>query len=227
MYATGDRGKFLEDGQIEFLGRIDDQIKIRGYRIEPQEIVSTLVQIPEILEAAVAVRGDQPEEHRLVAYIVTDPSGTLTFGAILEHLHEHLPDYMVPTEFVPLDQLPLTPNGKVDRNALPDPDDENTMRGDSFEEMESPVETRLKEILIPLLKVADLGVHSNFFQLGGHSLLGAQVLVRIRESFGVELSLKTIFDHPTVGGISAQIERLILEKLEGIDASTDAQAGNS
>jgi len=227
MYATGDRGKFLEDGQIEFLGRIDDQIKIRGYRIEPQEIVSTLVQIPEILEAVVVVRGDQPEEHRLVAYIVTDPSGILTFAAIHEHLRERLPNYMVPTVFVTLEQLPLTPNGKVDRDALPDPDDENTMRDDAFEAVESPVETRLKEILISLLKVTDLGVHSNFFQLGGHSLLGAQVLVRIRESFGVELSLKTIFDHPTVGGISAQIERLILEKLEGIDASTDAQAGNS
>jgi acyl carrier protein len=123
--------------------------------------------------------------------------------------------------------LPLTPNGKVDKDALPDPDDENTMTDDSFEEMESPVETRLKEVLIPLLKVTDLGVHSNFFQLGGHSLLGAQVLVKIRESFGVQLSLKTIFDHPTVGGISAEIERLILEKLESIDASASAQAENS
>jgi acyl carrier protein len=101
------------------------------------------------------------------------------------------------------------------------------MKDDSIEDAESPVEVRLKEILIPLLKVNELGVHSNFFQLGGHSLLGAQVLVRIRESFGVELSLKTIFDHPTVGGISAEIERLILEKLEGLDASTDAQAGIS
>jgi acyl carrier protein len=227
MYATGDRGRFLEDGQIEFLGRIDDQIKIRGYRIEPEEIVSTLLRIPEILEAAISVRGDRPEEHRLVAYIVTDPNGTLTYAAIQEFLRERLPDYMVPAVYVVMDRLPVTPNGKVDRSALPDPDDENTMAEDFFEDVESPVETRLKEILIPLLKVTDVGIHSNFFQLGGHSLLGAQVLVRIRESFGVELSLKTIFDHPTVGGISAEIERLILEKLEGIDASTDAQAGNS
>jgi len=231
MYATGDRGRYLDDGQIEFLGRIDDQIKIRGYRIEPEEIVASLVRIPEILEAAVAVRGDQPEEHRLVAYIVTDPNRNLAYGDMEQQLREHLPDYMVPTVFVTLDRLPLTSNGKVDRSALPEPDEENTMRDDSFEEMESPVEARLKGILIPLLRVADLGIHSNFFQLGGHSLLGAQVLVRIRESFGVELSLKTIFDHPTVGGIAAEIERLILQKLEGIDASTsrkaNAQAGNS
>jgi len=225
MYATGDRGRLLEDGQIEFLGRIDDQIKIRGYRIEPEEIISSLVRIPEILEATVAVRGDQPEEHHLVAYIVTDPISTLTYRDIQQHLREHLPDYMVPTVFVTLDRLPMTPNGKVDKGALPEPDDDNAMRDDSFEGMESPVETRLKGILIPLLKVADLGIHSNFFQLGGHSLLGAQVLVRIRESFGVELSLKTIFDHPTVGGISAEIERLILQKLEDIDASTSGNAG--
>jgi amino acid adenylation domain-containing protein len=227
MYATGDRGMFLVDGQIAFLGRLDDQIKIRGYRIEPEEIVSTLVRIPEILEAAVAVRGDQPEEYRLVAYVVTDPNNNLTYSAIQEFLREHLPDYMVPTVFVVLDRLPLTSHGKVDRAALPDPGEENTMKDDSIEDAESPVEVRLKEILIPLLKVNELGVHSNFFQLGGHSLLGAQVLVRIRESFGVELSLKTIFDHPTVGGISAEIERLILEKLEGLDPSTDAQAGIS
>jgi amino acid adenylation domain-containing protein len=227
MYATGDRGMFLEDGQIAFLGRLDDQIKIRGYRIEPEEIVSTLVRIPEILEAAVAVRGDQPEEYRLVAYVVIAPNNNLTYSAIQEFLREHLPDYMVPTVFVVLDRLPLTSHGKVDRAALPDPGEENTMKDDSIEDAESPVEVRLKEILIPLLKVNELGVHSNFFQLGGHSLLGAQVLVRIRESFGVELSLKTIFDHPTVGGISAEIERLILEKLEGLDASTDAQAGIS
>jgi amino acid adenylation domain-containing protein len=227
MYATGDRGMFLEDGQIAFLGRLDDQIKIRGYRIEPEEIVSTLVRIPEILEAAVAVRGDQPEEYRLVAYVVIAPNNNLTYSAIQEFLREHLPDYMVPTVFVVLDRLPLTSHGKVDRAALPDPGEENTMKDDSIEDAESPVEVRLKEILIPLLKVNELGVHSNFFQLGGHSLLGAQVLVRIRESFGVELSLKAIFDHPTVGGISAEIERLILEKLEGLDPSTDAQAGIS
>jgi amino acid adenylation domain-containing protein len=223
MYATGDRGMFLEDGQIAFLGRLDDQIKIRGYRIEPEEIVSTLVRIPEILEAAVAVRGDRPEEQRLVAYVVTDPNKTLAYGAIQEFLRERLPDYMVPAVFVMLDRLPLTTNGKVDRSALPEPAVENTMKEDSVDEAESPVETRLKEILIPLLKVNELGVHSNFFQLGGHSLLGAQVLVRIRESFGVELSLKTIFDHPTVGGISAEIERIILEKLERSDASTACQ----
>jgi acyl-CoA synthetase (AMP-forming)/AMP-acid ligase II/acyl carrier protein len=223
MYATGDRGMFLEDGQIAFLGRLDDQIKIRGYRIEPEEIVSTLVRIPEILEAAVAVRGDRPEEQRLVAYVVTDPNKTLAYGAVQEFLRERLPDYMVPAVFVMLDRLPLTTNGKVDRSALPEPAVENTMKEDSVDEAESPVETRLKEILIPLLKVNELGVHSNFFQLGGHSLLGAQVLVRIRESFGVELSLKTIFDHPTVGGISAEIERIILEKLERSDASTACQ----
>ena len=230
MYATGDRGRYLEDGQIEFLGRMDDQIKIRGYRIEPEEIVSTLVRIPGISEAAVAVRGDQADEHRLVAYIVIDPQEAPAYGAIQEFLRERLPEYMVPAVFVLLDRLPLTANGKVDRAALPEPNDENTMRVDAGDEEESSVETRLKEILIPLLKVADIGIHSNFFQLGGHSLLGAQVLVKIRESFGVELSLKAIFDHPTVGGISAEIERLILEKLESIDEADqamDAQAGNA
>jgi len=227
MYATGDRAAFLEDGQIAFLGRIDGQIKLRGYRIEPDEIVSILLRITEIIEAAVAVRGNQPDEHRLVAYLVTDPGRSVNYGTIRDFLSEHLPDYMVPSQFVLLDRLPLTQNGKVDRSRLPDPSAGNTLTADSVGGTESPVETRLKEILIHLLKVNDLGVHSNFFQLGGHSLLGAQLLVKIRDSFGVELSLKAIFDHPTVEGISAEIERLILEKLEAIDESADLQAGNS
>jgi amino acid adenylation domain-containing protein len=223
MYKTGDRACMLPDGQIAFLGRIDDQIKVLGYRIEPNEIVSALNQHPAISESAVVAREMKAGEMRLIAYIVPSLKSAVTHSGLQEFLKTSLPEYMVPGTFVHLERLPLTANGKLDRAALADATNESTLKNDTFEEPRSAVEERVSALLTDLLEVDSIGIHDNFFHLGGHSLLGAQVISRVRETFDVELSLRAIFDHPTVEEISAEIERLILAKL---DALGDNQTGN-
>lgn len=220
MYRTGDRGRYLPDGQIAFLGRIDDQIKIRGFRIEPNEIVAALNQCPDIQESAVVARETATGEVGLVAYFAASHDSEPTVAGLQGFLRSRLPDYMVPPIFVQLERLPLTANGKVDSTALPEPTSEIILTDRSFEAPRSPVEERVADLLTELLQVDRIGLSDNFFHLGGHSLLGAQVIARVRETFGVELSLRGLFDHPTVEGISGEIERLILAKLE--DMGDDA-----
>jgi acyl carrier protein len=216
LYKTGDLGRLLPDGNIAFLGRVDDQIKIRGYRIEPNEIVSALDQHPDVRESLVVAREDSPGNKRLVAYVVLAPDSRTNLDALRDSLCQHLPEYMLPASFVRLDAFPMTPHGKIDRAALPEPTAENTVSNDSFEAPGSPVEERLAGILTALLGVDEVGVDDNFFQMGGHSLLGAQVIARVRDSFGVELSLRSLFDHPTVREMSTEIERLIFAKLDAM-----------
>ena len=212
LYKTGDLGRLLPDGRIAFLGRVDDQIKIRGYRIEPNEIVSALNQHPDVRESLVVAREDVPGEKRLVVYVVLEEHSASTHAALSALLGNSLPEYMVPAAFVRLDALPLTPHGKIDRAALPEPTAENTLKNETFEAPRSPVEERLAGILTSLLGVEEVGADENFFQIGGHSLLGAQVIARLRDSFGVELSLRNLFDHPTVREMAGEIERLTLAK---------------
>jgi amino acid adenylation domain-containing protein len=216
LYKTGDLGQLLPDGQINFLGRVDDQIKIRGYRIEPNEIVNVLNLCPDVRQSLVVAREDGPGDKRLVAYVVLEQHSTATQAVLSASLGNILPEYMLPAVFVRLDALPLTPHGKIDRAALPEPTAENTLKNESFQAQRSPVEERLASILTTLLSVEEIGADENFFQMGGHSLLGAQVIGRVRDSFGVELSLRSLFDHPTVREMSAEIERLILAKLEAM-----------
>ncbi|HLQ77190.1 MAG TPA: amino acid adenylation domain-containing protein, partial [Terriglobia bacterium] len=151
MFATGDLCSFLPDGQLAFLGRIDDQIKIRGYRVEPNEIVSNLIQCPGVEEAAVAARKSSTEDTQLVAYFVAAPHSSVTYSSMHEFLRARLPDYMVPGVFISLKRLPLTQNGKVDRAALPEPNPENVLKDESSEVPQSPVEKQLSDILISLL----------------------------------------------------------------------------
>ncbi len=214
MYRTGDLGRYTSDGQIAFLGRIDDQIKLRGYRIEPNEVVGVLNQHPGISESALVAQTFSGDEKRLVAYVVPESTSVLESDGILEFLRTRLPDYMTPSAFVLLDQLPLTHSGKLDRAALPEPSPGNTLGSKSCVGPQSPVEERMALLLAELLDVDRIAMNDNFFHLGGHSLLGAQLIARIRDVFGVEVSLRTLFDNPTVEGISAQIEELILEMLE-------------
>lgn len=221
LYKTGDLGCELSDGQIAFLGRIDDQIKIRGYRIEPNEIVSVLNRHPDVRESLVVAREDTPGDKRLVAYLVLSTGSNATFTGLREFLSSLLPEYMLPAAFVPLTAFPLTPHGKIDRSALPEPTAQNMLCNDLASAPRSPVEERVAGILTALLGIEAIGAEDNFFQMGGHSLLGAQMIARIRDSFGVELSLRTLFDHPTLGEMSSEIERLILEKLAS--AQVDAQ----
>ncbi|MEO7020421.1 MAG: non-ribosomal peptide synthetase [Ktedonobacteraceae bacterium] len=214
LYKTGDLARWLPDGQIAFLGRADHQIKLRGYRIEPGEIVAALNQQPAILASLVIAREDLPGEKRLVAYIVLVPGAEVTAKSLRESLASSLPDYMLPALFVSLPALPVMPNGKIDRAALPAPDAANTLREGALAQPNTPTEARLVEIMAPLLGLEQLGVDENFFMLGGHSLLGAQIIMRVTATFSVNLTLLTLFEAPTIQELSAEIEQLVLAKLE-------------
>jgi amino acid adenylation domain-containing protein len=218
LYRTGDRARMLRGGDIEFLGRLDDQIKIRGYRVELDEISSVLDSHPDV-KASVVAAADEGDDKRLIAYLVLWPESKANAGAFRDFLQRQLPDYMIPATFVRLEALPLTNNGKVNRAALPAPNG-NTLPDETYVAPRSLVEQRLAELIAPLLRVERVGVNDNFFLLGGHSLLGTQLLTRIGESFGVELSLLTIFDHPTLAGMSEEIEKMILAKIDAAPVET-------
>jgi amino acid adenylation domain-containing protein len=217
MYRTGDLARVLPSGEIEFLGRLDDQIKIRGYRIEPLEIVAALNAHPDISSSVVVAREDQVGEKRLIAYLVMRDDSQLTAAGVRKHLGARLPDYMVPASFVRMVSIPLTANGKADRGMLPAPDAGNTLRDGEFIEPATTVEKRLAAIIAPMLNVERIGLNDNFFFLGGHSLLGTQLITRIQEAFGVELSLLSLFDHPTIQEMAGEVEKLIFAKLDALD----------
>jgi amino acid adenylation domain-containing protein len=217
LYRTGDLVRSLPDGEIEFLGRLDEQIKIRGYRIEPGDIVSALNSHRDVQSSVVIAREDEAGEKRLVAYVILNGvQQPPTAGAMREHLRKELPDYMVPASFVQLSSLPLTANGKTDKSALPVPTGGNSLPDAEFIAPRGIVEERLAAVIGSLLNVDRVGVNDNFFLLGGHSLLGTQLLTRVSQNFGVELSLLNLFDHPTLAEMSDQIEKLILEKIVSI-----------
>jgi amino acid adenylation domain-containing protein len=206
LYRTGDRARLLADGRVAFLGRVDDQLKIRGYRVEPDEIAAALGAQPGVAACSVVAR-DDGDERRLVAYVVPAPGAGLGRDALTAALRRSLPDYMVPATFVTLSGLPLTISGKVDRAALPAPDATNMLRDSDRVAPRTEVETELAAILSSLLGVDEVSVQDNFFLLGGHSLLGTQLIARVRDVFGVELSLRTLFDAPTIADLAAEIER--------------------
>jgi acyl carrier protein len=213
-YRTGDRVRRLADGSLAFLGRVDDQVKIRGHRVELDEIVAVLDTHPGIQASAVVARAAAEGDLRLIAYVVAAPHAKLTPAELLTTLRSRLPDYMLPSVFVPIDSLPLTASGKVDRTRLPAPEQTETLRDPEFEAPRSPVELRLAELVTGLLGVARVSLGDNFFLLGGHSLLGTQLIARLRDVFGVDLPLRTVFDHPTVAGLAQEIERAIMARLE-------------
>jgi acyl carrier protein len=221
LYRTGDLARFLPDGQIAFMGRIDDQIKVMGHRIEPQEIVNALNRHPAVAASFVCGFSDESKSQRLVAYVVPASNSSLKLGEIRNFLNTYLPVHMVPSTFVQLAQFPTTARGKLDRSALPRPTPENILRDKSSDAPQSPIEDHLTSVLSSLLGGIQVGAHDNFFTLGGHSLLGAQLIARIRENFGVEISLRTLFEEPTVRGMATEIERLIHARLA---AMTDDEA---
>jgi amino acid adenylation domain-containing protein len=218
LYRTGDLARWLPNGEIAFLGRVDEQVKIRGFRVEPSEIATVLGQHPAVRNSVVIAREENLGAKELVAYIVPAPGAKLNASELRDHLRKRLPDYMVPAEFVSIESLPVTENGKVDRAALPSSNGQR-LHGEAFVGARTPVEEELVKILAPLLKLKQVGVNDNFFLLGGHSLLGTQLIARISETFGVDLTLLKLFDHPTVAGMSSEIEELILARVEGMSAS--------
>jgi len=221
LYKTGDLARVLADGQIAFLGRIDDQIKIRGYRIEPTEIVSVLSRHPDIRASLVVAREDAPGDKRLVAYVVLEADSDLSHTGLRDFLRRFLPEYMLPAAFVRLDAFPLTPHGKIDRAALPAPDATNRLQDDVSAGPHTRTEQRVAGILGELLNLDEIGLDDNFFLLGGHSLLGAQLIARLRDAFGVEIALRSLFEAPTVAALSAEVERLTENEnsLEGATSS--------
>ncbi|HEX3253018.1 MAG TPA: amino acid adenylation domain-containing protein, partial [Pyrinomonadaceae bacterium] len=206
LYRTGDVVRWLASGELEFLGRQDEQVKVRGYRIELGEIEALLATHPEVSEAAVLVNGEG-ELRRLVAYVVAkDEAAELTMTAMRNYLQEKLPDYMIPTALVQLSELPMTPNGKVDRRALPEPELDRGSLGTEYAAPVTAVEEILVNIWSEVLGMEQVGTHDNFFDLGGHSLLATQVISRVRQAFSIELPLRALFEAPTVVALAMQVE---------------------
>jgi amino acid adenylation domain-containing protein len=202
LYKTGDLARYLPDGNIEFLGRLDHQVKIRGFRIELGEIEAALNGHPAVREVVVSAREDVPGRKQLVAYVVLHQEPLPSARELRHFLMSKLPDYMVPAAFVPLERLPLTPNGKVDRRALPTPGQQRPTLEEAFVAPRTPVEEALAGIWADLLGLTQVGIHDNFFELGGHSLLATQVISRLQGAFQVELPLRRLFETPTIAALA-------------------------
>jgi len=205
LYKTGDLARYLPDGNIEFLGRIDNQVKIRGFRIELGEVEAALSQHPAIRETVVITRENSAGDKQLVAYLVPHQEAAPTVSDLRCFLKAQLTEYMVPSNFVTLDTLPLTPNGKVDRHALPQPDFRAELEL-TFVAPRTPIEEMLANIWAWVLGIKQVGIEDNFFELGGHSLLATQVISRVRDTLAVELPLRSLFEAPTVASFAQQVE---------------------
>jgi amino acid adenylation domain-containing protein len=214
LYRSRDRARLLPGGEIEYLGRLDEQVKVRGYRIEPGEIESVLRRHAAVKEAVVVARAHEATgDARLVAYVVPAEGPTPGAAELRRHLKEQLPDYMVPAHFVMLAELPLTASGKVNRRALPGPG--AGARESAYVAPRTPVEEELARIWTELLGVERVGVHENFFELGGHSLLLTQLASRVRKSLFVELPLRVLFDAPTIEEMTVAIAERQMEQEDG------------
>jgi amino acid adenylation domain-containing protein len=201
IYKTGDLARWLPDGNLEYIGRIDNQVKLRGFRIELGEIEAVLTQHLAVKEAVVILY-EANDNKQLVAYLTVATESSLEPTKWKDWLKARLPDYMVPSHFIVLDQLPLTPNGKIDRRALPAPEIENL----TGIKPATPTEELLANLWASVLKCETISRHDNFFELGGHSLLATQLIARIRDSFNIELPIRAIFEHPQLSTLAAAIE---------------------
>ncbi len=222
LYKTGDLARYLPDGNIEYLGRLDHQVKIRGFRIELGEIESVFNQYPGIKSVAVIARTDLGPQSQLVAYLAMDgdvPSVT----EWRKFLMQQLPEYMVPAHYVYLDTLPLSPNGKLDRKALPSPESSRPKLSQDYMAPQTDMQKQLAAIWQEVLRKEQIGIHDNFFELGGDSLQAMQVVARIRNMFGTGLPFRTFFENPTIGQISQAIEsnKYVMEQLSLTPVSRD------
>jgi amino acid adenylation domain-containing protein len=211
LYRSGDLARYLADaadGDLEYLGRMDHQVKIRGFRIELGEIETALASQSEVREAVVLAREDAPGERRLVAYLVPESAmSPVSAGELQDRLAVRLPDYMIPSAFVHLVVLPLTGNGKVDRKALPAPEAVRPDLETPFAAPETPEEQRLAGIWAEVLGIEKVGVHDDFFRLGGHSLLVVRLMSQVRRELGVDLPLRSLFQTPTVSGLARAVQQ--------------------
>jgi len=217
IYRTGDRGRLLPDGQIAFIGRIDDQIKIRGFRVESDEVIAHLNSHPQIRNSVVVARGDNADEKALVAYVVPAVGAEVTAAQLREHLKARVPDYMLPSAYVSLPSLPLTTTGKCDKQALPAPTADNLLPesrqvAGATEASESSSEKRIAQLVSGLMDGRPISRDDNFFLVGGHSMLAAQLLARIRENLAVSLNLRQLFEAPTIASLAAVVDRKLATK---------------
>jgi amino acid adenylation domain-containing protein len=207
LYKSGDLARYLPNGDIEYLGRMDHQVKIRGFRIELGEIETVLGQHPTVRETVVMARKDILGDNRLVAYVVPNQKPAPTTNELRSFLKRKLPEYMVPSTFMFLDALPLTPNGKVDRRALPAPDRVRPELERAFVAPRTPIEEMLAGIWAEVLGLEKVGIHDNFFELGGHSLLTVRLFTQIEKTFGKKFPLATLFQAPTIEQLASVLRQ--------------------
>ncbi len=227
LYKTGDLARIRPDSSIQFIGRVDNQVKIRGHRIELGDIEAAICQYSDVLEAAVITREDNVGEKQLVAYLVAANSQNL-HSKLRAYLKEKLPEYMVPAVFVMMDKFPLTPNGKVDRRALPAPSQDRPELDVQMMEPTNDIERDLAQIWSQMLGIIPIGIHDNFFDLGGHSLFIAQMMTQVEETFVVKLPLSELFAAPTVAGLALSIvnarqPQALVERLNDAQLRADAE----
>ena len=223
IYRTGDRGRWLPNGTLEHLGRIDFQVKVRGYRIELGEIEANLLTVPGVTRAVVVTGEDHHGDVRLIAYVVLQPGHTLGSSELRRHLQKILPEYFMPQLFIMLPAIPLLPNGKVDRKSLPAPGDTIDDRPDATKVApRNATETMVLSVFAEMLNRRDIGVLDNFFDLGGHSLMAARVMAKLRTAASVDLPLRNLFDRPTPEGLAAAIDALVWAQ-----SATPAKSGGN
>jgi amino acid adenylation domain-containing protein len=207
LFATGDLGRVLADGTLEYLGRADLQVKIRGIRIEPGEIEANLTSYPSIRQAAVVVHGESQDTKKLVAYLVMSESSANSINDIRDYLKARLPDYMIPAIFIPMESLPVLPSGKINRLALPSPQQGSLGRREQLVRPRNAIEEKLCSIWCEVLELDEVGIDDNFFDVGGHSLSGMRVLARVRRDLRVDIPIRRLFDHPTIGELAVEVAR--------------------
>jgi amino acid adenylation domain-containing protein len=224
LYRTGDLVRYRADGNLEFLGRLDQQVKVRGFRIELGEIEAALSGHPQVHAAALVAREERPGDMRLVAYVVPAEESAPKTGDLRSYLRRSLPEYMVPAAFVFLESLPVSPSGKVDRQGLPALEGARPELEQAYVAPRGEVETRLAALAAELLGLDQIGIYDNFFELGGHSLLATQFVSRVREIFAVDLPLRELFEHPNVAELAERVADLLETGQRDADKIAEALA---
>jgi acyl-coenzyme A synthetase/AMP-(fatty) acid ligase/acyl carrier protein len=218
IYKTGDLGKWLESGTLEFVGRVDNQVKIRGQRMELDEVETVVNQYPAVRQNVVVAKDYVPGDKRLVAYVIPDKETIFNADELRQYLKSKLPEYMVPSYIVEMETFPLTTNGKVNRRALPDPDWNETKDSKTYVAPRNPVEEILAGIWAEILRVDKVSLHDDFFQIGGHSLLATRLITRVCREFNIDIPLRSIFEQKTIAEQAVLVEATIIKEITQADS---------